>query len=83
MLDYEFRINMRNQANVAGSIIDRATGEQVPARVQVLTSQGRFVHPIGAILKEGPGDPFFYSEGTFEVNVARGRTRVIAERGTE
>ena len=83
MLDHDYRINQDIRANVAGSIIDKATGETVPAKVQVLTSQGRFVHPAGAILKEGTGDPFFYSEGTFEVDVPRGRTRVTVERGTE
>ena len=80
---HDFRINQRITANVKGSIIDKATGEPVPARVQVLTSQGRFPHPDGAILKEGSGDPFFYAEGTFEVAVPRGRTRVTVERGTE
>jgi hypothetical protein len=35
------------------------------------------------VLKVGTGDPFFYSEGAFEVNVPRGRTRVVVERGTE
>jgi len=70
-------------AKLTGSIIDEATGERVEARVQVLASSGRFVQPSDAILKVGPGVPFFYSDGTFEVEVGRGLTRVLVERGTE
>ena len=83
MQDHDFRINNRIEANLKGTIVDGATGQLIPARVQVLTSKGRFVHPAGSLLKEGSGDPFFYSEGTFEVDVSRGNTRVIVERGTE
>ena len=53
-------------AKLTGSIVDEATGERVEARVQVLASSGSFVHPTDAILKVGPGAPFFYSDGTFE-----------------
>ena len=66
-----------------GVTIDEATGEQIEARVQVLASSGSFRHPPNAILKVGPGSPFFYSDGTFEVDVPRGMTQVIVERGTE
>ena len=55
----------------------------VAARVQVLASTGSFAHPPNAILKVGPGAPFFYSDGTFSVDVPRGRTQVLVERGTE
>ena len=48
-------------AKLTGSIVDEATGERVEARVQVLASTGSFVHPSDAILKVGPGAPFFYS----------------------
>ena len=41
------------------------------------------VQPSDAILKVGPGVPFFYSDGAFEVEVGRGLTRVLVERGTE
>jgi len=68
---------------LTGSIVDEATGERVETRVQVLASSGSFVHPTDAILKVGPGAPFFYSDGTFEVDAPRGLTQVIAERGTE
>ena len=68
---------------LTASVIDKATGERIEARVQVLDSSGSFVQPPDAILKVGPGAPFFYSDGTFEVDVARGLTRVVAERGTE
>ena len=52
---------------ITGSITDSATGEPVPARVQVLVSTGETVHPPDAILKVGPGAPFFYADGAFEV----------------
>ena len=68
---------------LTGSIIDEATGERLEGRVQVLASSGRFVHPPDAILKVGSGAPFFYSDGFFEVDVTRGLTQVVVERGTE
>ena len=68
---------------VTGSIIDRDTGKQIEARVQVISGQGTFVHPREAILKVGPGAPFFYSDGRFEVEVSRGLAQVVVERGTE
>ena len=46
-------------AKLAGLIIDQATGEQVAARVQVVSSGGTFVHPPDALLKVGTGAPFF------------------------
>jgi hypothetical protein len=70
-------------AKLTGSIIDQATGEQVAARVQVVSSDGSFAHPPDALLKVGPGTPFFYADGTFEVDVPRGPAQVIVERGTE
>ena len=70
-------------AKIAGSIVDAESGERVAARVQVLASSGSFVHPPDAILKVGPGVPFFYSDGVFEVDVPRGPTQVLVERGTE
>ena len=70
-------------ATLAGKVIDGDSGEQVPARVQVLASNGEFAHPDEAILKVGPGAPFFYSDGEFNVEVGRGRTQVVVERGTE
>ena len=68
---------------ITGSIVDAATGEPIPARVQVLVSTGETVHPPDAILKVGPGAPFFYADGAFEVDAPRGAARVVAERGTE
>ena len=70
-------------ATLTGKIIDGDSEEQMPARVHVLASTGRFAHPPDAILKVGPGTPFFYSDGTFSVDVTRGWTRVVVERGTE
>ena len=70
-------------ATLAGSVRDKANGERIPAKISVTTSGGNFVHPDGAILKVGTGDPFFYSDGRFEVKVTRGMVRVVVERGTE
>jgi len=70
-------------ATIAGKIIDRQTGETVEARVQALSSGGQFLHPKDAILKVGPGVPFFYSDGEFTVNAPRGMTQILVERGTE
>lgn len=70
-------------AKLLGSIVDQGTGERVEARVQIISSSGTFVYPPKALLKVGTGSPFFYSEGTFEVDVSRGPTQVIIERGTE
>ena len=68
---------------LTAQVVDGLTGEPVEARVQVLDSGGRFVHPRESLLKRGPGLPFFYCHGEFEVDVPRGRTAILAERGTE
>ena len=66
-----------------GIIRDGTSGALVEAKVNVLSSNGRFVHPSNSLLKVGPGDPFFYSSGEFTVNLPRGATDIVVERGTE
>ena len=66
-----------------GTIIDAATGEKIDAKIHVLNAMGNFSHPTEALLKRGPGTPFFFSDGEFEVQAGRGRTDVLVERGTE
>ena len=66
-----------------GIICDGTSGALVEAKVHVLSSNGQFIHPSDSLLKIGPGDPFFYSSGEFSVNVPRGATDIIGERGTE
>ena len=66
-----------------GIIRDSTSGSQVAAKVHVLNCGGNFLHPADSILKVGSGDPFFYSDGEFEVNVTRGYVDIIVERGTE
>lgn len=66
-----------------GEIIDSHTGKSVAAKVQVLTSSGEYASPHDAIHKVGTGAPFFYSDGSFSVEIPRGHTRVTIERGTE
>lgn len=70
-------------AKLSGRIIDKQSGTQAEARVQVLSSGGTFLHPHEVLLKVGPGLPFFYCDGAFEVDAPRGVTRVLVERGTE
>ena len=70
-------------AKLAVRIIDKETGEHLEARAQVLSSSGHFLHPQGALLKIGPGLPFFYCHGEFTVDAPVGATRILVERGTE
>ena len=70
-------------AIIHGTIIDSSTQEKIDAKVHVLNAIGRFAHPSDALLKEGPGTPFFFSDGEFEVRVDRGRVDILVERGTE
>ncbi|MEW6751059.1 MAG: CehA/McbA family metallohydrolase [Candidatus Latescibacterota bacterium] len=66
-----------------GTVLDGQTGELLDAKVHVLASSGAFVHPREALLKRGPGTPFFFAGGQFELDAPRGRTDVLVERGTE
>ena len=71
-------------ATLHGTIIDAQTNEKIDAKVHVLDPGGNFVHPGGAMLKNGPGTPFFFApNGEFTVNTGRGRTDILVERGTE
>src|ERR1700693_2396396 len=70
-------------AKIAAKIIDKATHEPVAARVQVLSAEGRFMHPHDALLKVGPGIPFFYSDGEFVLEATSGLNQILVERGTE
>jgi hypothetical protein len=66
-----------------GRVFDASNGRPLEARVQVLDSTGHFRVPDGAILKRGPGEPFFYCAGAFELDVPRGQVDLVVERGTE
>ena len=68
---------------IRGVIVDAASGARVEAKVQVLSANGRCLMPSGAIEKRGPGQPFFYCDGAFEVEAPRGQADVTVERGTE
>ena len=70
-------------ATLAGKITDAATGDGVEARVQVVGPAGNALAPVDAMWKVGPGEPFFYSDGEFSLEVPRGRVQVLVERGTE
>ena len=66
-----------------GNVFDSTTGERIDAKVHVLDARGKFQHPPEALLKDGPGVPFFFTDGEFQVDVPRGRADVLVERGTE
>ena len=68
---------------LSGEIRDSSTGQRVEARVQVLGPGGQIITPPGALMKVGSGEPFFYSDGQFNVDVGVGYSRVLVERGTE
>ena len=70
-------------ALLTGKIIDKKTGELLPSRVQVIDSGGEFVRPDKSLVKVGPGESFFYSDGNFELEIGRGSARILVERGTE
>ena len=67
---------------IRATIIDSETGGTIDAKAQVIDSSGHYIHPKKAIQKVGPGQPFFYTDGMFEVDVTRGNTRITVERGT-
>ena len=66
-----------------GHVYDARSGATLPARVHVLESAGKFRAPPDALLKVGGGPPFFYSDGTFSLDVLCGPADVVVERGTE
>lgn len=70
-------------AKLTGKIIDPSTGSAVQARVQVLSPNGMQLAPADAMWKVGSGEPFFYSNGDFSLDVPRGQSRITVERGTE
>lgn len=68
---------------LTGKIVDASSGQSLEARVQVLGPGGQPLAPANAMWKVGPGEPFFYTNGEFSLDVPRGRIRVLVERGTE
>jgi len=68
---------------VRGTIVDAVSGEKVTSKVHAMSSSGRSLTPNGALMKQGPGVPFFYCDGEFEVNASRGQVDLLVERGTE
>ena len=70
-------------ATLRGRIWDRESGRPLEARVHVLASNGLFQAPAEALRKVGPGEPSFFAEGGFELDLLRGQAEVVVERGTE
>ncbi len=66
-----------------GRIRDRASGRPLEARVHVLASWGDARAPADALRKVGNGEPYFYCEDRFAVEVPRGQADIVVERGTE
>lgn len=70
-------------AKLHGTISDSVSGDVIEAKVHVLDSTGHFAAPGDAILKVGPGQPFFYCAGEFTVDLPVGPADILVERGTE
>src|SRR4051794_38034237 len=68
---------------LVGRIWDRDTSKPLAARVQVRDATGAARAPADSIHKHGPGEPFFYADGSFAVDVTRGQVDIAVERGTE
>lgn len=68
---------------ITGEIRDALTGDIVQARVQIIGPTGENIAPADAMWKNGPGEPFFYSDGQFSVEAPRGYSQILVERGTE
>lgn len=66
-----------------GRVRDRASGRPLEARVHVLSSWGDVRAPDDAVRKVGNGEPFFYCEDRFAVEVPCGQADIVVERGTE
>ena len=66
-----------------GRIWDRQSGRPLEARVHVMDATGYVRAPDDAVHKVGPGDPFFYADGAFGIELRPGQADVVVERGTE
>ena len=69
--------------NLIATIRDAVSGAVIEAKVHVVSAGGQYISPSNSISKVGPGEPFFYCPGQFSVNVPRGSTDIVVERGTE
>lgn len=95
----ELPVEVSPPATIKGRILDSRTGDPWPGRIQALSSYNQYCHaPKYAenktlsekmILPPLPAGkqfyklPFFYSDGTFELQVPAGLTRLTLERGFE
>jgi hypothetical protein len=68
---------------IHGTVVDGESGAPVTAKVSIRDAQGKSIRPADSIEKVGPGLPFFYSDGGFEVAALRGQADIVIERGTE
>jgi hypothetical protein len=88
-------VQVRPHATLRGTLVDAETGRSTPGRVTVRCSDGILRHARmfadNMTLSEKPVVfrpammklPFFYSDGTFEIDVPPGPTTLIFERGFE
>ncbi|MCC5878175.1 MAG: CehA/McbA family metallohydrolase [Candidatus Sumerlaeia bacterium] len=88
-------ISIKNAATINGTTINGATGDPYPSRVYAIGSDGIYRHArefgTNRTLSEKPvvfrpammKVPFFYTDGTFTVDMPAGETTLILERGYE
>ncbi|MFC1737150.1 CehA/McbA family metallohydrolase, partial [Candidatus Hydrogenedentota bacterium] len=96
--DFHIPARVSEPATLKGKLIDSDTGKVFPGRVYVKCSDGMYRHgkaladvktlarrPIlGYQMYVGYYKvPFFYSDGTFELDVPPGKTEITLERGFE
>ncbi len=89
-------VSVSAPATIRGTIIDSDLGQAFPGRVYVKCSDQVFRHAnalkdiktvsekaIVGVNGKNYKLPFFYSDGTFEINVPAGSTEITLERGYE
>jgi TolB protein len=72
------------RAKLTVTVRESAAGPAVPARVQILAADGKSYVPSGHYARVSwAGDRVFHTNGTFELDVPPGKTRVQVVRGVE
>jgi TolB protein len=83
-LEAEIRIEVRPLGRLRVRVLDE-DGSPVPARIYLTASDGLAYAPRGAIARIAavPAEPYFHTDGSFEIELPAGRTLIEATRGQE